>query len=233
MTTIDTGELAKFAAVADDWWDVNGKLRTLHDINPIRVDYVRRRAEISGARILDVGCGGGILSEELAKRGGLVTGLDAEESAIVAAKRHQGPNGKIRYLQMDIKDYYPEEQFDIITCMEMLEHVDRPEIVIAECSRLLKPGGKFIVSTINRTLHAFVRAVVLAEYFLKILPPDTHDYGRFLKPAEIAAVARKCGMTTIDLRGMYYEPFGRRAWYEYKVDVNYLMAFEKRVTADA
>lgn len=222
--TVDPQELAKFAELAKQWWDVNGPLKTLHDINPTRLGFIQRYTDLNGLRVLDVGCGGGILSEAMAQQGAEVTGLDAEDASIETARQHaQDGHVAVHYICSPIEEY-EGAPFDAITCMEMLEHVNHPEEVIRHCARLLKPGGYLFLSTINRTLKAYAAAIVAAEYLLKLLPRQTHDYNKFIKPGELAAMARRAGLDVVGLTGMDYNPFTRRSQCQDSVEVNYLLS---------
>lgn len=223
-STIDPTEVAKFAHHATAWWDQHGPLKTLHDINPPRLDFIQQFTKLTDLRVLDVGCGGGILSEGMASQGAYVTGLDIEPNALNTAREHAIYSGlSIDYIYAPIESY-SAEPFDVITCMEMLEHVKEPSIVIRHCARLLKPGGYLFLSTINRTLAAYTTAVVAAEYILRLLPRQTHDFDKFIKPAELARMARNVGLDTIGLKGMHYNPFTRLATLDDSVTVNYLLA---------
>lgn len=222
-STIDSREIAKFAALSDHWWDKDGELRTLHDINPVRLAYIESITPVSGKRLLDVGCGGGILAESLAEAGAQVTAIDAESEAIVTANAHAiSSNLQIDY-QAGCIEEFEAAPFDIVTCMEMLEHVNHPETVIEHCTRLLKPGGYLFLSTLNRGVQAYAGAIVAAEYLLKLLPRQTHDYSKFIKPSELAAMARAQGLEVVGLKGMAYNPFSRKAALQESVAVNYLM----------
>lgn len=223
-TTIDSQEIAKFAKLATHWWNKEGELRTLHDINPARVEFISQYVPLAGKTVLDVGCGGGILCESMANAGALVTGIDAEFNAIGVAKVHALKGGlTIAYECTPIEDY-DNSTFDVITCMEMLEHVQEPETVITHCARLLKPGGYLFLSTINRTMRAYLSAVIAAEYVLGLLPKQTHDYEKFIKPAELAALVRKVGLEVQGLQGIAYNPLNRKASLQDSVSVNFLMS---------
>jgi 2-polyprenyl-6-hydroxyphenyl methylase/3-demethylubiquinone-9 3-methyltransferase len=223
-TSIDSQELAKFAQLADEWWDADGALKTLHDINPARLEFISEYLELKDKRVLDVGCGGGILCESMARKGAIVTGLDAELSAITCAQQHaQDQNLSIDYSCCAVEDYH-SDLFDAITCMEMLEHVASPGDVIVSLGRLLKPGGHLFLSTINRSWKAYASAIVAAEYVLGLLPRQTHDYNKFIKPAELAALVRRAGLEVVGLRGMAYNPFTRTASLQDSVSVNYLVS---------
>ncbi|MBL7478931.1 bifunctional 2-polyprenyl-6-hydroxyphenol methylase/3-demethylubiquinol 3-O-methyltransferase UbiG [Legionella bononiensis] len=223
-STIDEQELHKFAQHAKDWWDTEGPLKTLHDINLTRLDFITQQINLTGIRVLDVGCGGGILSEAMARKGAEVTGIDAEGEAIKVAGEHARNNGlTVQYKCTPIEDY-EDNHFDVITCMEMLEHVQRPEQVLQHCKRLLKPGGLLFLSTISRTLKAYASAIIAAEYVLNLLPKQTHDYDKFIKPSELASMARSYGFTMMDLNGLNYNPIARTSSLGTDVSVNYLMA---------
>lgn len=226
-TTIDSREVEKFAKLSSDWWNKDGALKTLHDINPARLAFISKSLDIATLRVLDVGCGGGILSESMAATGAIVTGIDAEVEAIGTATAHARDNQlAIDYICTPIEDY-DEPAFDAITCMEMLEHVQQPQTVFNHCARLLKPGGYLFVSTINRTLKAYLAAIIAAEYVLGLLPKQTHDYNKFLKPSELAEMARCAGLEMSGMRGLAYNPLSRTADLQDSVSVNYLMSFFK------
>lgn len=223
-TSFDQQEVARFSQLASQWWNVHGPLKTLHDINPTRIDFMQNHIHLSKLRVLDVGCGAGILSEALAQAGAEVCAIDAGEEVIQVARLHAQNNGlTIQYDCILVEDYEAPD-FDVLCCMEMLEHVNNPELVIKHCSRLLKPGGHLFLSTINRTLTAYGAAIVAGEYLLGLLPRQTHDYRKFIKPAELAAMARAAGLEVIDLQGMNYNPFTSKANLQPSVAVNYLMA---------
>ncbi len=226
-TTVDPLEVAKFAQHASQWWNADGPLKTLHDINPARLDFIQRFVDLSGQGILDVGCGGGILCEGMAAQGASVTGLDVEADAIGSAQHHAKENHLIiDYVCQPIEDY-KAQSFDIVTCMEMLEHVADPELVIEHCGRLLKKGGYLFLSTINRTLTAYAKVIVAAEYILQLLPRQTHDYEKFIKPSELAALVRAAGLETVGMAGIGYNPLTRVASLQDSVAANYLLACRK------
>lgn len=223
QTTINEHEVTKFAQHARHWWDKEGPLKTLHDINDTRLEFIKQHVPLAGLSVLDVGCGGGVLCEALAQSGALVTGIDAEQQALETAKAHAKTN------QLDIEYHCsPVEafdgQFDVITCMEMLEHVNNPELVLEHCKRLLKPHGMLFLSTISRTLKAYVSVVIAAEYVLGLLPKQTHDYDKFIKPSELLAMARHFDLNLVDMRGLDYNPLSRKASLSSHVHVNYLLA---------
>jgi 2-polyprenyl-6-hydroxyphenyl methylase/3-demethylubiquinone-9 3-methyltransferase len=223
---IDPQELAKFESQASRWWDPSGEFRTLHDINPVRLRYIEERAGLSGKQVIDVGCGGGILAEAMAARRAAVTGIDASELALKVAQLHQLKSGvEVAYVCATPEQFaedYPA-RYDIVTCMELLEHVPRPVSVIQACTRLAKPGGHLFFSTINRTALAYLLAVIGAEYLLNLLPKGTHSYSRFIRPSELAGWARGAGLTVTEITGMSYNPFTRRCALTHQVDVNYLI----------
>ena len=223
---IDHNEIAKFEALATRWWDPESEFRTLHQINPLRLDFINERAPLEGKKVLDVGCGGGILSESMATRGARVTGIDMGEKPLAVAKLHLKESGlEVDYRQTTAEALAIEEpeSFDIITCMEMVEHVPNPASVINACSRLVRPGGELFFSTINRTPKAWLFAIVGAEYLLNILPKGTHTYEKFIRPSELERWARESGLVTKEITGMHYNPFTDRYWLAPGVEVNYLL----------
>lgn len=230
MTNVDTAEIGKFSDLAHTWWDPSGPFKPLHDINPLRLDYVRSFCDLSGANVVDVGCGGGILTEALARSGAHMTGLDLAEKSLSVARLHALENElSINYCCQAVEEFAAEQAgtFDVVTCMEMLEHVPSPDSVIAACSKLVKPGGWVFFSTLNRTPKAWLMAVVGAEYILGWLPRGTHEYSRFLKPAEIALTARQEGLELQNISGMGYNPLTKIYSINQDTDVNYLMAWQK------
>ena len=227
-STVDTVEVAKFAQLSQQWWNTNGPLKTLHDINPARLNFISQSTTIRGQHVLDVGCGGGILSEGMASLGAIVTGLDVEKDAIECARTHALQRQySIDYICQPIETY-DAGPYDIITCMEMLEHVQEPFVVISHCARLLKPGGFLFLSTINRTIAAYSAAIIAAEYVLGLLPRQTHDYEKFIKPSELARYVREAGLEITGLSGLGYNPLTRKASLQDSVSVNYLLACQKR-----
>lgn len=226
-TTIDSDEIAKFSHLASHWWDNNGPLKTLHDINPQRLAWIKQFIDLPGKSILDVGCGGGILSHAMAVNKACVTGIDAEPDAIVSALAH-ADDAKlvIDYVCTPIEEYH-KQTFDAVTCMEMLEHVQHPEWVISHCARLLNSGGFLFLSTINRSWQAYAAAIVAAEYVLGLLPRQTHDYEKFIKPSELAAMVREAGLEVRGLQGLSYNPLSRKASFCDSVAVNYMMVCYK------
>lgn len=226
-SSVDHSEKDKFAKLSEDWWNKEGPLKTLHDINPAREAFVLLHGAIDGLRVLDVGCGGGIFSEALARQGAMVDGLDVEPSSLKKAAEHaQRENLTIRYVCSPIEEYEAEE-YDIICCMEMLEHVAQPQHIIHHCQRLLKPNGLLFLSTINRTIKAYTGAILLAEYLLSLLPRQTHDFDKFIKPSELAEELRNESFEPIMLKGMSYNPLSRAAALTDDVSINYLMSAQK------
>lgn len=228
---VDPEELRKFQALAARWWDPNSEFRPLHEINPLRLDWIRERVNLAGKRVLDVGCGGGILAEAMAVAGAEVTGIDLAQKSLQVARLHGLDSGvKVDYRCISAEALAESEPgaFDVVTCLEMLEHVPDPGATINACSRLLKPGGWAFFSTINRNPKSFLFAIVGAEYVLRLLPRGTHDYERFIKPSELSTAARRCGLLADTMAGMTYNPVTRTyRLHPTDVSVNYLMAWRK------
>src|SRR5512145_2107282 len=221
MRNADPAEIEKFSALAHRWWDPAGEFRPLHDINPLRLDWIARHASLEGAAILDVGCGGGILAEAMARRGARVTGIDLSEKALRVAQLHLLESKlDVRYEKSSVEELTGE--FDAVTCMELLEHVPDPAGMVAACARLVRPGGQVFFSTINRNPKSYLFAVLGAEYVLKLLPKGTHDYLRFIKPSELARWSRAAGLHVEEVIGMTYNPITRRYRLANDCDVNYL-----------
>ena len=223
----DPQELRKFGELAHRWWDPTGEFAPLHAINPLRLDWIAARANLSGARVVDVGCGGGILAESMAARGAEVTGIDLSEKPLAVATLHALESGiAVRYEEIAAEDLAAREpgRYDIVTCMEMLEHVPDPSAVVRACATLVKPNGRVFFSTINRNPKAYLMAVLGAEYLLRLLPKGTHDYKRFITPAELSRHARGAGLEIDDMTGLHYNPLTRRYWLAPNVDVNYMIA---------
>ena len=222
----DPEELAKFERLASRWWDPTSEFKPLHDINPLRLDYIDRHVGLRGKRVVDVGCGGGILSESMAARGADVTGIDLGEAPLSVARLHLLESGaNVRYERIAAEDLAAREPagYDIVTCLEMLEHVPDPASTIAACARLVKPGGAVFFSTINRNPKAWVFAILGAEYLLRLLPPGTHDYLKFIRPSELDRMARAAGLAVREYTGMHYNPLTRGYHLGPGVDVNYLV----------
>jgi 2-polyprenyl-6-hydroxyphenyl methylase/3-demethylubiquinone-9 3-methyltransferase len=227
---VNPAETSKFDKLASRWWDKNGESRPLHDLNPARLNYIADRVALKGARVLDVGCGGGILSEALALGGAIVTGIDLAPRVLEVARLHQHETGaQVEYREISVESLATEipATFDAITCMEMLEHVPDPGSVIAACATLLKPGGRLFLSTLNRTPQAFVTAIVGAEFVAGLLPRGTHHYAQFIRPSELAATLRTGGLDLEDVSGLAYNPLTRRAWIMSNPAVNYLACARK------
>jgi 2-polyprenyl-6-hydroxyphenyl methylase/3-demethylubiquinone-9 3-methyltransferase len=223
---VDPAELEKFATLAHRWWDQNSEFKPLHEINPLRLDFIDQRAQLRDKRVLDVGCGGGILAESMVQRGAEVTGIDLGEKALKVARLHSLESGvKVNYRLVAVEALAAEEpeSFDVVTCMEMLEHVPDPVAAISACSRLVKPGGHVFFSTINRNPKAYLFAVIGAEYVLNMLPKGTHEYEKFIKPSELSAYVRRSGLTVAGLKGMSHNPLSKRYWLNDDVSVNYLL----------
>ncbi|HEX9391247.1 MAG TPA: bifunctional 2-polyprenyl-6-hydroxyphenol methylase/3-demethylubiquinol 3-O-methyltransferase UbiG [Usitatibacteraceae bacterium] len=227
---VDPAELAKFGALASRWWDLDSEFKPLHEINPLRLNHIDKLVGIKGKRVLDVGCGGGILAESMAVRGASVTGIDLSEKPLKVAQLHLLESGQqVDYRLIAAEDLAREQpgQFDCVTCMEMLEHVPAPPSTVKACADLAKPGGWVFFSTLNRNPKSFLLAIVGAEYVLNLLPRGTHEYRRFITPAELAAMARDAGLTVSEFTGMSYNPFSKRYALNDDVSVNYIVACRK------
>ncbi len=233
MSNVDATEIDKFSELAHRWWDPNSEFKPLHDINPLRLDWIDGHAGLDGKQAIDVGCGGGILSESMADKGAEVTGIDMGEKALKVARLHLLESGRqVTYRHVAAEDMAAENPagFDVVTCMEMLEHVPSPASIVAACAQLAKPGGWVFFSTLNRNLKSYAFAVLGAEYLLKMLPKGTHDYAKFIQPAELAAFARGSGLEVVDLIGMTYNPLTKTYALEKDTGVNYLLACRKPAT---
>ena len=227
----DPQELAKFSDLAHRWWDPESEFRPLHQINPLRLDWIASHVPLPGKRVLDVGCGGGILSDAMARRGADVLGIDLAAKPLKVAQLHALEAGteSVEYREVAAEALAAEmpAQFDAVTCMEMLEHVPDPSSIVAACAALAKPGGWLFFSTINRNAKAFVFAIVGAEHVLKLLPKGTHEYAKFIRPSELALWCRRAGLDLCDTRGMEYNPLTRRYWLSGDTSVNYMIACRK------
>ncbi|MFN4330243.1 MAG: bifunctional 2-polyprenyl-6-hydroxyphenol methylase/3-demethylubiquinol 3-O-methyltransferase UbiG [Limnobacter sp.] len=228
---VDPAELAKFSALAAKWWDPNSEFRPLHQINPLRLNWIDERVGLSGKKVLDVGCGGGILSESMAKRGADVLGIDLADKSLKVAELHKLETGvaNVNYRAVSAEQLAAETpaQFDVVTCLEMLEHVPSPAQTVAACAELCKPGGWLFFSTINRNPKSFLFAIVGAEYVLQLLPKGTHAYEKFIKPSELAQYTRNAGLDFSEITGLTYNPITKIYKLERDTDVNYMVACRK------
>ena len=227
----DPAELAKFSDLAHRWWDPESEFRPLHQINPLRLNWIDGLATLSGKKVLDVGCGGGILSDSMARKGAQVTGIDLSSKALKVAQLHalEAGTANVQYREVSAEALAGEApaSFDVVTCMEMLEHVPDPASVVKACSQLVKPGGWVFFSTLNRNPKSFLFAIVGAEYLLQLLPKGTHEYAKMIRPSELAAYSRQAGLELTQTRGMEYNPLTRRYWLSADTSVNYLLATRK------
>ena len=232
MSNVDFNEVDKFAALASRWWDKNSEFKPLHDINPLRLNYIKEKCggSLKDKKILDVGCGGGILAESLALEGAIVTGIDMAEAGLEVAKLHLLESGlEVDYQKIPVEEFAEQqpEKFDIVTCLEMLEHVPDPSSIIKACSKLVNPSGQAFFSTINRNTKSYLFAIIGAEYILKLLPQGTHDWDKFIQPSEMDDWARHSGLTLKGMIGMTYNPFTKTYKFEDDVSVNYLSYYQK------
>ncbi|MEC8355977.1 MAG: bifunctional 2-polyprenyl-6-hydroxyphenol methylase/3-demethylubiquinol 3-O-methyltransferase UbiG [Pseudomonadota bacterium] len=230
MKNVDDLEIRKFEALASRWWDPNSEFKPLHDINPLRVNYISQHINLAEKRVLDIGCGGGILAEALAHHGATVTAIDKAEASLSVAKLHLLESQlDISYLDSTAEEFAEAQpaQFDVVTCLEMLEHVPDPSSVVAACQRLVKPGGLVFFSTINRNPKSYLFAIIGAEYLLNLLPRGTHDYAKLIKPSELATWSRQAHLTLVDQIGMGYNPLTKKYFLQNSLDVNYLACYEK------
>jgi 2-polyprenyl-6-hydroxyphenyl methylase/3-demethylubiquinone-9 3-methyltransferase len=227
---IDQTEIEKFAKLASHWWNPQGELKTLHDINPLRLQYITEKVSLKDKKVLDIGCGGGILAESMDHCGALVTGIDLGAEALQAAEFHQKTSKtNVSYKLVSAEEFATTHagQFDVITCLELLEHVPDPLSIIQAAATLLKPGGHVFFSTLNRTVKSYLFAIVGAEYVLKILPKNTHDFSKFIRPSELAEWARQSHLTVNDITGMNYNPLTKECKLSENVSINYLMCLTK------
>lgn len=223
---VDPNEIDKFASLASHWWDPNGELKTLHQINPLRLSYISEKVSLPNTKIIDIGCGGGILSESMAKAGASVTGIDMNKAGIDVAKLHlYESDTKVEYLHTSAESIAAERpgEYDIVTCLEMLEHVPDPLAIVKACATLCKPGGHIFFSTLNRNPKSYLFAILGAEYLLKLLPKNTHDYAKFIRPSELNSWAKQAGMKPLELKGIAYNPFTEEFKLTDDISVNYLM----------
>ncbi|MEZ7848876.1 MAG: bifunctional 2-polyprenyl-6-hydroxyphenol methylase/3-demethylubiquinol 3-O-methyltransferase UbiG [Polaromonas sp.] len=227
----DLAELAKFSDLAHRWWDTESEFRPLHQINPLRLTWIDELVPLKGKRVLDIGCGGGILADAMARKGAEVLGIDLATKALRVAQLHalEAQTQGVTYREISAEKLADEQPgtFDVVTCMEMLEHVPDPASVVRACATLVKPGGRVFFSTINRNPKAFLFAIVGAEYVLNLLPRGTHEFAKFIKPSELAAYARAAGLDLQHTRGMEYNPFTRHYWLSANTSVNYMLAMQK------
>jgi 2-polyprenyl-6-hydroxyphenyl methylase/3-demethylubiquinone-9 3-methyltransferase len=230
MENVDNLEISKFEALASRWWDPESEFKPLHDINPLRVNYISQKINLAEKQVLDIGCGGGILAEAMAHHGAKVTAIDKAEASLSVAKLHLLESKlDISYIDSTAEEFAADkpEQFDVVTCLEMLEHVPNPASVVAACQRMVKPGGLVFFSTINRNPKSYLFAIVGAEYILNLLPRGTHDYAKLIKPSELAAWARDSDLELQDQIGMGYNLFTKRYFLQQNLDVNYLACYQK------
>lgn len=235
-SNFDPAEISRFDAAAPRWWDPEGEFRPLHDLNPARLDYIEARAGLTGRRVLDVGCGGGLLAEGMARRGARVTGIDLAPESLKVARLHALETGiDVEYREIAAETLADTDAggFDLVTCLEMLEHVPDPVAIVAALASLVRPGGDVICSTINRNAKSFALAIVGAEYLLRLLPMGTHQYARLIRPSEISHWARDAGLELADLAGLEYNPATRKARTGTDVSVNYLAHYKRPMTATA
>ena len=228
---LDPEEVKKFNDIAEKWWDLEGEFKPLHQINPLRLNFIKERTSLKGKRVLDIGCGGGILTEALSKAGAEVIGIDASPQTIGVAKSHANKvNSKATYLESTIEDFLANNQndlFDVITCLEMLEHVPEPDKIIESCCALLKDDGDIFLSTINRNPRSFLFAIIGAEYILNLLPKGTHEYSKLIKPSELAGWIRKSGLILKETIGLSYNPITDHYWLGKDIQVNYMVHVTK------
>lgn len=230
VLNVDQDELAKFDALATRWWDADGEFRPLHEINPLRLDWIRQKADLKDARVVDIGCGGGILTESMAGCGAAVTGIDMAEGPLAVARLHKIESGvDVDYQQIAAEEFAARHlgEFDVVTCLEMLEHVPSPASIVESVAKLLRPGGHAFFSTINRNPKSFLMAIVGAEYVLKLLPAGTHEYQKFIRPSELDTWARASDLALQSSIGMHYNPIAKEYSLGPGLDVNYLMHYRR------
>ena len=230
-SNVDPAELAKFSELAHRWWDVNSEFRPLHQINPLRLEWISHLAPLHNKQVLDVGCGGGILADAMARAGAQVTGIDLATKSLKVAQLHaletQTPNVHYQEISAEALAVQSPAQFDVVTCMEMLEHVPDPASVVQACATLVKPGGWVFFSTLNRNPKSFLFAILGAEYVLNLLPKGTHEYAKFIRPSELAAYCRAAGLALQATKGLQYNPLTRRYWLDENTSVNYMIATQR------
>lgn len=233
----DPAELAKFSELAHRWWDHDGEFRSLHHINPLRLNWINSNAPLKGLRVLDVGCGGGILAESMARLGADVTGIDLASKSLRVAQLHALEAGisNVRYEEISAEDMAERQSasFDVVTCMEMLEHVPDPSSIVQACASLVRPGGWVFFSTLNRSAKSFLHAIVGAEYLLNLIPRGTHEYAKMIRPSELAQYCRAAGLDLRETKGLEYNPLTGRYWISNVTDVNYLLSTQKAGEVDA
>jgi len=234
-SNVDPAEIARFQSAASRWWDADGEMRPLHDLNPVRLEYVERAGPLSGLSVVDVGCGGGLLAEAMARKGARVVGLDLADELFTVARLHALETGVTLDYRLESAEQQAQANpghYDVATCMEMLEHVPDPAAVVEALARLVRPGGHVFVSTLNRTPRAYLMAILGAEYVLRLLPTGTHTYEKFIRPSELTAWARTAGLHHVDIAGLEYDPFARRATLSSDARVNYLVHFRRPVAGE-
>jgi 2-polyprenyl-6-hydroxyphenyl methylase/3-demethylubiquinone-9 3-methyltransferase len=229
---VDQSEIAKFSALAHRWWDPNSEFKPLHAINPLRLNWIKSFVNLNGKKVVDIGCGGGILAESIAQSGADTTGIDLSDKALKVAELHAlevGANLMYRSISAEALAQEQSEQYDVVTCMEMLEHVPDPASVVRACARLCKPGGTLFFSTLNRNPKSYLFAIIGAEYILKLLPKGTHEYAKFIKPSELVAFTRQADLEMLGMKGLSYNPISQVYSLSDDVDVNYMIAVKKQV----